>query len=338
MKCALCHEKDADKKNTHYLTDAIIRSCLNIDGSGDREKGFYFDVSNTIPGMEFNFQREAPIPEVETALGRGISGDDIEIAKSIPFSVDYVFCSDCEKIFTTIETAFIQKILPKFRQSDLTSVTNVNEEDVKNVRLFFYLQVWRTSVCEIVFSLTQDIRERLRDILLNYTAVEVHDLTQYPLTITYLETLKDNTANYVGFTSDSNPNFIIMNDFVIQFFDNQESIKFFDFYGLNDDSYKEYINYSEKAFNFKVIHHEDRLKILTEFMKREKVKHSIRDITDFFIRCWRLNFRVSPPSIILQEFMTGLIGDDESKALKYSEENIKNQAADFIWRKISSIK
>ncbi|MBK8657107.1 MAG: hypothetical protein IPN20_25120 [Haliscomenobacter sp.] len=38
--CALCAKNEANKKNTHYLTDGIIRSCLNEDGSNVREKGF----------------------------------------------------------------------------------------------------------------------------------------------------------------------------------------------------------------------------------------------------------------------------------------------------------
>jgi len=61
MICALCKNREADKKNTHYLTDGIIRSCLNQDGSGDREKGFYFDLSNKSSYVEFNFQRETSV-------------------------------------------------------------------------------------------------------------------------------------------------------------------------------------------------------------------------------------------------------------------------------------
>jgi hypothetical protein len=45
MICALCKEREANKKNTHYLTDGVIRSCLNHDGGNERENGLYFDVS-----------------------------------------------------------------------------------------------------------------------------------------------------------------------------------------------------------------------------------------------------------------------------------------------------
>mgnify|MGYP006087250175 CR=1 FL=1 len=52
--CLLCKEKSADKKNTHYLTDAIIRTCLNMDGTKEREQGLYFDISTNKESVEFN--------------------------------------------------------------------------------------------------------------------------------------------------------------------------------------------------------------------------------------------------------------------------------------------
>ena len=50
-------EREANKKNTHYLSDGIIRKCLNIGGTNERERGYYFDISNENPFVEFNFQR-----------------------------------------------------------------------------------------------------------------------------------------------------------------------------------------------------------------------------------------------------------------------------------------
>lgn len=44
--CKFCEHNEATKKNTHYLTDGIIRSCLNIGGTNSREKGMMFDISN----------------------------------------------------------------------------------------------------------------------------------------------------------------------------------------------------------------------------------------------------------------------------------------------------
>ena len=96
MTCALCRQREADKKNTHFLTDSIIRTCLNENGENVREKGFYFDVSNDSPFVEFNFQRRTTLEKLKTALGRDPNDGEIKKAKQIPFSVDFVFCSECE--------------------------------------------------------------------------------------------------------------------------------------------------------------------------------------------------------------------------------------------------
>lgn len=53
--CALCKEEKEPKSNTHYLTDSIIRTCLNENGKNTREKGFFFDFSN--PAIHYGFQR-----------------------------------------------------------------------------------------------------------------------------------------------------------------------------------------------------------------------------------------------------------------------------------------
>ncbi len=103
MTCALCLNKEATKKNTHYLTDGIIRSCLNLDGSNEREKGFYFDLSSKKAGVDFNFQRETPNKELEKTFGRLPTEEEIDNARKIPFSVNDVFCPDYENIFSTLK-------------------------------------------------------------------------------------------------------------------------------------------------------------------------------------------------------------------------------------------
>lgn len=137
MICALCLDKEATKKNTHYLTDGVIRSCLNLDGSNERERGFYFDLSSKAVGVEFNFQRETPTQELEKTFGRLPSDEEIDRAKQIPFSVDNIFCPSCENIFTNIETQFLQDTLPQFRDSILSEVSSKTFEQVKEFRLFF---------------------------------------------------------------------------------------------------------------------------------------------------------------------------------------------------------
>lgn len=252
MTCALCKEREADKKNTHFLTDGIIRSCLNLDGSKEREKGFYFDLSNNNAFVEFNFQRGTSIDKLEASLGRQVSDDEIEKAKAIPFSVDNVFCSVCESYFTEIVNKFLAETLPKFRNTNLSEKDKIGFDDVKSIRLFFYLQVWRTSVCDDTLKISGDASENLRKIILNFKTIKDSELNHFPISVTYLETIGDEqeyTTNYVGYSSDTNPNLIFFNDIVIQFYEREDTIRYFDFYGLNsNETFKELSITRNKSF------------------------------------------------------------------------------------------
>lgn len=127
MIWSLCKEGEADKKNTHFLTDGIIRSFLNFDGSKEREKCLYFDLSNDNAFIEFNFQRGTSVGKLKSSLGIEITDEEIEKAKSIPFSVNNVFYSVFKNKFTEIENKFISEILPNFRNGSTTTNKQKNE-------------------------------------------------------------------------------------------------------------------------------------------------------------------------------------------------------------------
>lgn len=336
MICALCQEREANKKNTHYLTDGIIRSCLNQDGSGEREKGFYFDLSNNSAFVEFNFQRETSIPKLEESLGRIATDEEIENAKKIPFSVDYVFCSVCEDLFTSIESNFIDNILPKFRESDLNDNVVIEIAECKEIRLFFYLQLWRTHICEQTLKLPVHIAESLRQIILTYETVDNDEINILPISITYLQTLgglEEYTTNFVGFTNDKNPYLIFMNDFIIQLFDSDEEIRFFDFHGLNSENYQEFVNQNEKEFKVKIVHNTERKQLLNNIIKGEKVKQTLKFYTDSFNKLWFMMFGGNPPIQITQEYINEITAD-EFDILKYSKERIIELTRNFLMKRL----
>ena len=339
MTCALCKEREANKKNTHYLTDAIIRSCLNLGGDNNREKGFYFDLSNDNAFIEFNFQRGTSVDKLETSLGREVSDEEIEKAKAIPFSVDNVFCSICESKFTEIENIFLKEILPLFRNSDLKGIGRVTLNDIKSVRLFIYLQVWRTAICDDVLIISPETSENLRQLILNFKTVSPDELNHYPLSITYLQTAGDEisfTSNYVGYTNDRLPNLIIMNDFIIQFYENPEGIKFFDFYGLTSEmEYEELINYKEEQFVVNIFEDGKRKQLLEDFVKAEKVKQTIQYYSDRFRELWLKIFGVYPPPQTTQEYLKIVTSTSKYKVLQYTRENIMELTVQFIQSKLN---
>lgn len=336
MICPLCTNNEGNKKNTHYFTDKIIRSCLNLDGGNARETGFYFDLSNDTAFVEFNFQRETSIEKLEETLGRGATDQEIEQAKKIPFSVDFVFCTDCEAIFTEIEEAFIEDILPKLRDAEIHEYVLLEFEETKIIRLFFYIQVWRTAVCEESFKLSPDTFEKLRLIILQHKAVTEEQVKEFPLSITYLETLggeKAYTSNFVGFTSDRKPNLIIMNDFVIQFYESIEHVKFFDFYNLNDEDFHEFANYKEEVFKVKILHDAERKAFLRAMVREEKVKVTLSFYEEKFKELWFKLFGVNPSPALSQEFIK-VIAKEQDSVLSHTRENIMRLTTEFISEKL----
>lgn len=334
MICALCQEREANKKNTHYLSDGIIRKCLNIGGTNARERGFYFDISNGNPFVEFNFQRIDEV-DLEKALGRVPNEEELENARQIPFSVDFVFCDVCEKNFTEFESAFSATIVPKLRNADLTGIEFLTFKEVSLIRMFFYIQIWRNSICEDIFTLKKEIQEELRLIILNK---ETENINRFPLTITYLETLGGDiafTENYVGSTSDKNPYIILMNDFVVQFFDDEKSINFEEFYGLNNtEDFGKSINIKEEEFTIKILTNDERKALLYNLITGEKVKQTLNILEKSFDLMWQRMFYSFPPKQIKAQYISGIVGNDDSTVLKFSQKQIIEYTEQFIWNRI----
>lgn len=338
MKCALCQKNEADKRNTHYLTDGIIRSCLNLGGAKERAKGFYFDLSSEKPFVEFNFQQGTSISALEDSLGRSATEEEIEKAKAIPFSVDNVFCTSCEQQFTEIESQFIQEFLPKFRDTENLgkSISFVN---IRLLRLFYYLQIWRTAICDSRLKISTEALEKLRKIILEHKKLEDKDLAIFPMAVTYLETIggqDEYTSNFVGFLEHQNPVLIFLNDFVIQFFEHEKCVQHFDFFGLNDQSEQgKFINIQENEFAIKILPNECRKVFLSDFMQAEKVNQVLDDCSNYFRLFWNKLVGSDPPKQTVDEYLGVLVGASSKEILKYTPEKVRQVMAQFVLSKIN---
>ncbi len=333
MICALCKEEKEGKKNTHYLTDAIIRTCLNQNGSNGTAEGFYFDISNDSAFTDFNFQRQTSQLKLEDALGRTPTDEESKKARQVPYSVDNVFCKPCEDIFTSIETPFTQKILPKFRNSDLSGLEFMNFSESRIVKLFFYLQVWRSSICEDFLNLGESTSETLRNTIFNWNKIPNEEIPNFPIHITYLQTTggaEAYTSNFIGFTTDENPYIIFMNDFVIQFFETLYSVNKIEFYGLNDsDDFNELINLDNDNFKVKILSNFLRLKLLNTIADKELSKQKVKHYVECFIKIWHLNFRTFPSEKLIQQYLD-FITSGGFDILKYSEAMIIKKTSEYI--------
>ena len=334
MKCALCKTNEADKKNTHYLTDGIIRSCLNQDGSIEREKGYYFDISSFSPFVDFNFQRNTSVTRLEESLNRQPTEEEINKAKVIPFSVDFVFCSNCESLFTKIETQFIELILPKLRESDITGLTRLKAEEAKLIHLFIYLQVWRSSVCTQTIEISNSSQEELRNILINFNKLEDKRLVKFPIIVTYLQTLGDQkefTSNFVGLATGNNPIIIFMNDFVIQFFESKDNMRFYELFGINDpENFQNFINTQSDVFIFQIISNAERKVISNKYYEKSKVDNCLQYIALSFRFKWDESIGMRPSLNETEQFMGEITNDNQLNVLTYSKAGIDQFIDDYI--------
>jgi len=290
--CALCGKSKADKKNTHYLTDYIIRSALNqdgIDGSKNREKGAYFDLTTGIP--EFKFQRNTSPEKIKEIIGRQPTDGEIEDSKeNIEYSKDNIFCSKCEERFTKIENDF-KPICNNFRNGNYVNKEKIvfsDQKDILKVKLFFILQLWRTAVCDANFIVDDETMKCMKDAIDDPT---LEKICKVPISVSYLTTKGDNkeyTGNIVGHnTLEKGPSVIFMNDFVIQLYSVNSDFRYENLYGINDENtYCDFIHSKNSDFKIKNISNEGRKKINKAIFKRKYQERLILRRIEFLKNCW----------------------------------------------------
>lgn len=343
MICSLCQLEKIPKKNTHYLTDSIIRSALNEGGVNEREKGLYFVIDPDTVFAEMKFQRGASAEKLEELLGRQTTDEEnIESSKNIEFSVNDKFCKQCEDIFGVIENAFNQHIVKYYREQfsaekDLIIFT---VEESKIVRLFFLMQFWRTSICDDAFSISADVAEFLRTKILN---VEYEDLECIPLSVTYLETLpnpedidivtgkpineKYRGSNHVIVVEGSNPYIIIMNDFAIQMYDDIRQ-PFESFYGLNStELYVRLFNYNQDIFYSSVFLNDERNAFIYRFSAKAARFKNTQSV-EFFCSEFEERFGCNPDVVSISNYMDRLINHEHFN--KFSNEFLQAFTDDFF--------
>lgn len=325
MRCLLCGLNEAKKKNTHYLTDAIIRTALNPEGGNKRGTGLYWKFSTEKAGLKFGFQQSTFDLKLEEALGRAATEEEIDeaVAKTA-FSVDDHFCASCEDHFGEVEKPFTKDILPRFREKDLTEVQEIVIEDVRIFRAFFLMQILRSALCDETFNLPEEVIINLKNLILNFQTVDIAELTKYPLVITYLETTGGQevyTENQVGFAVNKESQIILMNDFVIQFFESPQNVKCVDFNGLNTPSdFNVFLNLGEDTFKVKVMSNEQR----RDFLYPDRNVFSDRLVAFFQARhLWRFKQFASPKMVGLFMHKLSDVSVTIPTAERYSDERLE---------------
>lgn len=298
IRCKLCLQIKNPKSNTHFFTDSIIRTALNEEGSSLRNRGFSFGFDPNSNSVSFDYQQIKKVEKIKMVLGRESTDEENEAAKNKrEFSVDDCFCGDCEDKFTSIESKFSDRLIDRFRETDLTGVNNIhlNEDDSGLFRMFFLMQFWRLSVCMPAYLLPPKVAEFLRRKIYNLDYTELELL---PLSVSYMETLpteidvKGNenpevhkTNNMVNALGGNDPQIIVMNDFFLQLRLTSPPYLFSEFYGLTDAAdYTAFFNYNINEFDVKVISDEVRSQFLTDYWTEKAKKYMYRLSVEFIKR------------------------------------------------------
>jgi len=324
-KCKLCLTNYADKANTHYLTDGIIRSCLNEEGSNIREKGLMFNISLDNNYIEAKFQRNTSQQAIHETFGRDPNDLEIEEAKHVPYSVDYVFCSSCEKRFTEMEEPFLNAILPQLRGENLDGRTSITFDSLI-VRKFFLLQIYRTAICDPKIHISSEKLERLRLIILNPES-DIEDVKSIALLVSHLNTVGGSyeyTKNCVGTASSENDQFIIFNDFIIHFTKNDVAPQFVSFWGLNQkNTFYDFINYQEDTFKIKILNNTERKQLWRQYQEYKGQQQKLFYCLEFTSRYIEM-YGVQPSQDYIEKFGNAIIYGEEIKdESKYSYARIE---------------
>ncbi|RZJ65619.1 MAG: hypothetical protein EOO50_13295 [Flavobacterium sp.] len=338
MICALCLEEKQPRPNTHYFSDFLIKNALNEDGKSDREKGMYWSIDTESPTVDFNFQRNASPIKLEKLFGRQTTDEENEKSKSqIIYSVNDKFCTRCEDKFGTIETAFQEQVLPKFRGANLENVTQVqlSVDESRAMRLFALLQIWRGYICEEDILLSDEVADYLRGKIFNEDNT---DLEEIPLSATYLETSRPEgdvngdaykTGNSILVNHHANINHLLLNDFLFQQTEHLH-VPFDEFFGFNtEDDYVDLFNYQSPSFDVKII--PDSQRRIKNYNYHSYTAKKLMATTYWtFLDNYTLTFKKLPSDREVATFMSEVANSEDM--LRFTDERLREREAHFFKR------
>lgn len=150
-KCLLCEEHNAYKTGSHIVPSFIMRR-INGDGMRDHEVGFEIRGAIVEPyfGRDIYEDKRREITENEDKME---SRDNLDVS-------DYIFCTECEKYFGRLESAYAPSLSLDFSEKR----TTINNKVSPSYALLFWCSIiWRVSVTgHLGQRLNPELEERLR--------------------------------------------------------------------------------------------------------------------------------------------------------------------------------
>lgn len=201
MKCLICIKNKADKKGSHIVPHFILKRIDNEEGSKSRDKELGFVLSENNPTTYFG---RAISPEKLKNLFDEVTDSLIE-ENTIPLIEDNIFCSDCEKKLSSLESEY-SKTLKIYTNPD----SNYKSTNSTFLSFLFWVSIiWRMSIAKNSgFKLINTDEKRLQRILSKYLVIDITKLKPNP---------RDNDLKKIGYKILRSPNYSDTNSTILFF-------------------------------------------------------------------------------------------------------------------------
>lgn len=150
-KCLLCQINEANKKGSHIIPSFLMK---RINGSGERDHEIGFAMKNGIADIYFGREiYEEQRNEFTSDHGKIECRDNYDVK-------DYVFCTECEKYFGSLENRYAPSLNLTLCETHPTNNTKASPTDAM---LFWCSVIWRVLATEhLIKNTNPSITERLR--------------------------------------------------------------------------------------------------------------------------------------------------------------------------------
>jgi len=337
MMCKLCKNKEADQTGAHIFNFALIREIYNPKDNKNRGKEIVYGIS-TKDFLNVYFGNGIQPEEIQQLKGRDLTDEEIE-KNCNPFTVDNIWCRECEGKFKVLEDYFMDNLYLKLRNQN--KVDNYNSSVI---RLYIYSLYWRVSVTNYCnFKLSDKEESKLRSLLLYNAKGKVEEtielaglnsrqIKKMPLIFNYQEPQDDITEHIILADLRRNPYLLIINNVAFQLFfkDKLGQCEKKYYFGLNDfGDFKKSINLNEEKLKITQINKSQSKDILNK-VNFIIAKQKTSDFKKLFIETHLHFFRVFPLDELIRSFMAKLTNDRGKLAHNYSFEHFVRTMYDFF--------
>ncbi|MBB4081123.1 hypothetical protein GGR28_003770 [Lewinella aquimaris] len=320
---------------------------INVDGETKRGFGASFEISMSKFASVF-FERRINEDKVKVILGRQLTDDEIE-ELSDHYAETHWLCLNCEKKLERIESYFekqcfkklFTEIVPQKPGQECYSI----DGSTGVFRLFIYSILWRMHNRGLLnFQLSKRVSNSLRHILNKNLDLEIKEviknceqnidgIAKYPLSVITTQYFADVTANLVHVSRNKIPRILVINEYVIIFFERAKQINSsdFNFYGLTKSMIQRCCNHNEDRFHVTVIPSKFFDEVRTAVWQK-KASDFILELKKKYSQISYMAFRQPKNEDLSNDFVQVFLEGDLPETERYSIEHVKKSLLKFYGR------